>query len=467
MTNREQNIEFLENYLIIELFEKIIRIRKFIKTAYEQDKKETDRQLLELYNKALSFIANKLIKFRQYLPEKRDDGTIFDNMLYISQNFRAIENIHQDLKNISSIKLVPEINTFLFDIDQKEEKLLDFNIVLTDNYSFKERNLGKKILHDLEESYQSKPELGNTHSFVLPKIEFSNPLNWSILVHEYGHIVSTNESESYLTKLYAKGVELNSYEEQNIKNWVEEMFCDVFAAKLLGPAYLVSFLSYNLLSSFDCSLNSNSHPSVYLRAENIKSFLHRNNADFSNDPDITNYGELFNDIMINIDSSFNVYPIDSMEIGINKTSILRTFRDYILEKEELSVTGTNNNENVHTIKLLLNKLEQGQPIGTIRGELDDNIMKLLSKKLDKLDENEIKSMKNSSIERPTSHWEILNAGWIYKIEKIKNEFVNLFFSNYEISIEEKLEDYSVYIDKLDDLLLHSISTSQIIKLIER
>jgi hypothetical protein len=467
MADRVQRIEFLENYLIIELFEKIIRIRKFIETAYEQEKKETDRHLLELYNKALSFIADKLIKFRQHLPANKDDGTIFDNMLYISQNFRAIENIHQDLKNISSIKLVPEINTFLYDIDQKEEKLLNFNLILTDNYSFKERNLGKKILHDLEESYQSKPELGNTHSFILPKIEFSNPLNWSILVHEYGHIVSTNESESYLAKLHAKGVELNSSEEQSIKNWVEEMFCDVFAAKILGPAYLVSFLSFNLLNSFDCSLDSNSHPSVYLRAENIKSFLHRNNADFSNDTEITNYGELFNDIMINIDSSFNVYPVDSMEIGVNKTSILRTFREYISEKEGMIVNDTNSNKNIHTLKLLLKKLEQGQPIGTIRDELDEKVVKLLSKKIDKLDEKDIELMKNSSIERPTSHWEILNAGWIHKIEKIKSEFIKLFFTNYERNIEDKLEEYSKYINKLDDLLLHSISTSQIIKSIER
>ena len=467
MADREQNIEFLENYLIIELFEKIIRIRKFIETAYEQEKKETDRHLLELYKKALSFIADKLIKFRQHIPAQKDDGTIFDNMLYISQSFRAIENIHQDLRNISSIKLVPEINTFLFDIDQKEEKLLDFNLVLTDSYSFTERNLGKKIIHDLEESYQSKPELGSTHSFILPKIEFSNPLNWSILVHEYGHVVSSNESETYLAKLKEKGVELNPSEQQNISNWVEEMFCDAYDAKTFGPAYLVSFLSFNLLNSFDCSLDSNSHPSVYLRAENIKSFLHRNAADFSNDTEIINYGELFNDIMIDIDSSFNVYPVNSMEIGINKTSILRTFREYISEKKGMLVNDTCNNKNIHTIKLLLKKLKQEQPIGTIRDELNEKVVSLLSKKVEELDENDIKLMKDSSIERPTSHWEILNAAWIYKIEKIQSEFINLFFSNYERNIEDKLNEYSRFINKLDDLLLHSISTSQIIKSIER
>lgn len=467
MSDRDQQIEFLENYLIIELFEKVIRIRKFIETAYQQEKKETDRHLLELYNKALSFISSKLINFRQHLPAKKDDGTIFDNMLYISQNFRAIENIHQDLKNISSIKLIPEINTFLFDIDQKEEKLNEFNLVLTDNYSFKERNLGKKILHDLEESYQSKPELGNTHSFILPKIEFSNPLNWSILVHEYGHVVSSNEFETYLAKLQEKSVVLKPSEQQNIKNWVEEMFCDAFAAKILGPAYLVSFLSFNLLNSFDCSLDSNSHPSVYLRAENIKSFLHKNKADFSNDTEITNYGELFIDIMVNNDSSFNMYPLDTMEIGVNKTIILRTFREYILEKKEMVVNDTCNNKNIYILKLLLKKLKLGQPIGTIRDELDEMVVKLISKKIEELDESDINLMKISSTERPTSHWEILNAGWIYKIEKIQSEFINLFFSNYERDIEDKLIEYSRFINKLDDLLLHSISTSQIIKSIER
>lgn len=467
MRDSNNNIDFLEKYLIIELFEKIIRIKKFIRTAYEQDKRESDKQLLSLYENALSFISKQIIYFCEHLPSKRDDGTIFDNMLYISKSYRAVINIHQDLKNISSIKVLPEINTFLYEIDKHEEKLKEFNLVLTDNYSFKERNLSRKILHDLDESYQTKPELGNTHSFILPKIEFSNPLNWSILVHEYGHIVSTNETNSFLDMLYSSGLKLNSSEEQTIKNWVEEMFCDIFAAKLLGPAYLTSFLSFSLLNSFDCPLHSNSHPSVYLRAENIKSFLHRNNADFSNESHIINYGELFNATMINIDSSCNVYPLESSQFQMNQTIILRTFRDYISEKEGMKILDSNTNMNTKTIELLCQKLKDKLPIGTIREQIDKEVMAVLDKKQKDISDEDIKKIKEASIERPTSHWEILNAGWIYKIEYIKKDAIDLFFSNYGRDINSKLDEYGEHIDTLDNILLHSISTSQIIKSIEK
>lgn len=145
MSDSNHNIDFLEKYLIIELFEKIIRIKKFIKTAYEQDKRVSDKQLFVLYESALSFISKQLINFCERLPPQRDNGVIFDNMLYISKSYRAVINIHQDLRNISSIKVLPEINTFLYEIDKHEEKLKEFNIVLTDNYSFKERNLAKKF----------------------------------------------------------------------------------------------------------------------------------------------------------------------------------------------------------------------------------------------------------------------------------------------------------------------------------
>ena len=86
ISDSNSNIDFLEKYLIIELFEKIIRIKKFIRTAYEQEKKESDKQLLDLYNSALSFISDQLNYFCKNLPEQINDGNIFDKEKEVVQN---------------------------------------------------------------------------------------------------------------------------------------------------------------------------------------------------------------------------------------------------------------------------------------------------------------------------------------------------------------------------------------------
>lgn len=449
---------FLVKYLIVELFEKIFRIKKFIKLAYDEEKRESDRQLKELYDKALTFIANEINEFCSNLPDTDDAGTIFDNMLFISKCYKSIINIHKDLKNISSISVLPETKTFLFEIDVIEKKLIEINLILTDNYSFKERNLGKKILNDLSNSFQKKPQIENTHSFILPKIEFSNPLNWSILIHEYGHLVASDKIDVFVDMVKKEGLELKPSEEQMIRNWGEEMFCDIFAAKIIGPAYLISLLSFCLLNSFDCSKYSESHPSVFLRAENIKSFLKRNNADFSNSGEIENYGIKLNNLMINIDASCNQYKFLPQNSPINQTIILRVFRDFIKNKTNIEVDKNNSNDNTNTLKTLVYNLNNDIPIGSIQKNGSGDDFKINSHQLDKL--------KELSVERPTTHWEILNTGWIYKFEYIEKQGVELFFNNFELDLKEKMIIHGRQIDKLDEYLLHSISTSQIIKSIE-
>lgn len=456
----DKSNNFLVKYLVVELFEKIFRIKKFINTAYEEEKRQSDKQLKDLYDKALIFIANELNEFCSNLPpDSNNAGTIFDNMLFISKSYSAIINIHKDLKNISSISVLPETKTFLYEIDILEKKLSEINLILTDNYSFKERNLGKKILNDLTNSFQKIPDIENTHSFILPKIEFSNPLNWSILIHEYGHLVASEKIDIFIKMIEDRGIILKPSEKHMIRNWAEEMYCDIFAAKIIGPAYLISLLSFCLLNCFDCSKYSESHPSVFLRAENIKSFLRRNKADFSGSDEIENYGIKLNDLMINVDASCNEYKYPEVNSKINQTVILRVFRDFIKIKTDIEVDIKNSNENMNTLTSLVSNLNRDVPIGSIKKESVGDDFDFENTNLEKL--------KELAVERSTTHWEILNSGWIYKIKFIENEGFNLFFDNPEMSVEQKMSKYGMQIDKLDEYLLHSISTSQIIKSIEK
>lgn len=102
----DKSNNFLVKYLVVELFEKIFRIKKFINTAYEEEKRQSDKQLKDLYDKALIFIANELNEFCSNLPpDSNNAGTIFDNMLFISKSYSAIINIHKDLKDLFPAKI--------------------------------------------------------------------------------------------------------------------------------------------------------------------------------------------------------------------------------------------------------------------------------------------------------------------------------------------------------------------------
>ncbi len=58
-------------------------------------------------------------------------------------------------------------------------------------------------------------------------------------------------------------------------------------------------------------------------------------------------------------------------------------------------------------------------------------------------------------------WEIVNAGWLHKIEDIYPQAFSLFFGSDNTPIEEKIAGWGEELEGIDRLLLKSIEASEI------
>jgi hypothetical protein len=458
---------FLYKYLILELYEKLYRLKKYINTCKKFDRKNSDDRILLLFSNSISIIGDEINELCCELNADLHDNDKFAIILNISKNSKAISKIHEELKNLHSSWILPEIKTFTNEITSGEiNSPKDTYIILSDNYTFLERNLGKKFESELKGVYSrlEKPSfLQENHSFIIPKIEFSNPLNWTILVHEAGHLHS-DMIKAIRDNPAIMPDNIQSLNEKIIKNWAEEIFCDIYSISILGPAYFISFVSFALLSSLDYGISADSelHPAVVIRASIMIHYLKDNNLLFKSEWGIEDYTDIFYNWLINQSYIYRDRAENTIE-GLTKFN--RNLRK-IIKELDLCKFSINEVESKN-IKNLLDKLNKGVPIGSVCIENGSDSKEILKKA--NLNEMEIRTLKNSVSERGCKIWEILNTGWIYKLEQSCEIGEQIFFGEkyQNESIMKKINRYGEEIDFLDERLLASINTSQIIKIIEQ
>lgn len=455
---------FLVKYLILELFEKLHRLKKYINTCEKFDRKNNSDKIIRLFNHSIEIIGKEVDNLCKYVDSDLLDAEKFAIILKISQNTSAIVKIHEELGNLHSSWILPEIKTFtnevIGDVDLKRNKI---NIILSDNYSFLERNLGKKFEASLQQVYSNyylQDSITDNHSFILPKIEFSNPLNWTIIVHEAGHlqreiIEKLKENEDIMPD------NIQSLNRKIIKNWAEEIFCDVYAASILGPAYFLSFITFALLNTMDYGMSSHSemHPSIVLRASIIINYLENNELLFKREWGQIDYASIFSQSLFNQISVFNDEPKSPIE-GLTKFNSKLRKAVKALDLTTFSI----HKQDCERISLLVDNLKKGIPVGSV---CDDNTKQWQTAiNSNNCDKTMIDDIKSKISERSCKVWEILNAGWIFKLENTCAIGEKIFFKDDERPIVEKINDYGKAIDFLDDRLLSSINSSQIIKIIE-
>lgn len=457
---------FLFKYLTLELFEKLYRLHKYIKTCKIYDKKNNEERIISLFESSIRIIASEVNELCIDLEDSLSDEEKFALVLKISQHSKAISKIHEELKNLHSSWILPEIKTFTNQILGESSVVKnDIYIILSDHYSFLERNLGKKFESVLREVYSQSAhtdELPENHSFILPKIEFSNPLNWTIIVHEAGHLqIEIINQIRNNPGLLPDNVQILN--EKILKNWAEEIYCDVYAISVLGPAYFLSFVTFALLSPVDYGIASNSdlHPSVILRATIMKNYLKDNSLLFKDEP-ISDYTNIFYACLISQKGILHDEPTKTIEgLTIFNSKLRKIIKD--LNLNQFSI----NHIESKRIRGLLTNLKNGIPIGSVGEEPSSHILELL--KEEDLTREDIEILKSSISERGTTIWEILNTGWVYKMEVSCNIGCEIFFNSPCTSddIINRIMIYGETIDFLDDRLLASINVSQIIKIIEQ
>lgn len=456
---------FLIKYLILELFEKLYRMTKYINTCEKFDRKNNNDKIIALFKESIEIVGKEVEKLCADVNTDLDPNAKFAYTLKISQNAKAIIRIHEQLKNLHSSWILPEIKTFTSEIT-KENRLFkeDINIILSDDYSFLERNLGTQFEKSLVKVYGETSEartFSDNHSFILPKIEFSNPLNWTIIAHEAGHLLEQEISAIRDNPLIIPDG-IQSIEVTKIKNWAEEIFCDIYATSILGPAYFISFVSFALLRTMDFGISSNSdhHPSILIRASIIANYLSESNLFFDSEWGIEDYCDTFYDCLMEQQSIFR----DESKRIEGLTKFVHSLREEI-KKLELNLFAISSDDAAR-IKSMVESLENGVPIGSVF----DNNKADISYELEKeevIDKEKLNQLKALMSERAAKTWEILNAGWVFKLENLCRRGEEIFFFNSEaLEIKVKIDKYGEMVDLLDERLLASINTSHILKIIE-
>lgn len=233
--------ELLGRYAHLQQFVERTRLETGIKSP----------KLLEVYSRQLETRINKLVDSSEDLWNASSSEIdpaylkyLFNGLKNESDNF---QKLHGTLRWFSAPWPEAEVFEFLdrvFDERglKKHFELLNPSIVFSDEYNFLTYDVGYVHMGI------SRAELT---AWAIPKSESTNPLLWSLLVHEVAHsyfkepILFNFVSRAFRKRATKESMDL-------ICRWAVELNADLFGFRSLGPAYLCSLI---YLSMFFVSAN--------------------------------------------------------------------------------------------------------------------------------------------------------------------------------------------------------------------
>jgi dCTP deaminase len=304
----------------------------------------------------------------------------------------------------------------------------------------------------------------NTFHISIPRIDTNNPSKWPCLVHELSHKLfqelfqgsyfeNENIREDFLSSLddNEKKEIHQLIQEINLGSWLLESWCDLFAAVLMGPAFL--FSQYSAFLN-DINNNNSTHPPVLFRFRLIIQLLkHR----FANNL-IKELEELTGLCEITIKEVDNTNKYKSSELRVRQLCQYfgRYFFSHFFIKGESGplIKHTDLNEK---LKGLVGKYLDNLEWGTI-----NTLINSLNKKLPIPSK---KSMFDSLKEQPTSVQEIFLASCMYRNRNFKNLILEKFgkMGMDPTAKDEKNGSFENIIDeiiKFDHTVLRSIQISE-------
>jgi hypothetical protein len=465
---------YIEKVLCIEVFEKISRLKRYLESHYSSSKTE-GKEVVGLFMSALEATQKNLEGVVSYLkkPVVLNYAEKASITRRISNAFLTIMNLHDQLQLVYGSWVRPETQTFInevlefFPIERKPSKV---NIVLTNEYNFLEGNLTwlfADILTNNNISSQLKEE---NPTVFLPKIDYDNPLNWAILAHECGHTDILGIS-NLLNDPHIIPSSVSGRNKIILENWVEEIYCDLIASRVLGPAYLASFASYALLvSGIDGNEKSyETHPANIVRISIIQEYLESRNIkvplrkEIFGCTDIGSYYfnmlEKYNEISRKFLNTYSTHVAPPFDL----TELVDTISEQVDEivKLEISLTG----DDFNRIEFLQERLSNGITIASYQ-ELDKLKIAKENYPIENVKIDELNNAKLALQETRAKLWEIINTGWINKIEVLLPKAIDLFFGGEEGALNEKIEKYGNELKSYDNVLLKSIESSEIFKIME-
>jgi hypothetical protein len=467
-------VNYLEKIFCVEILEKILRMKRFLLSEPDITLRRGS-EVTNVFLKALNAIA---VTLGPVIHRLSDDTVLGEweriaAIRRLSDIFRSVDRLHLYLQFIYGSWVRPETHVFIKSVLEflpKERRPEKVNVILSNLYSFLETDLSSYIEEILRPSDIRLDLQTASPSIFLPKIERDNPLNWSILVHECGHIDSMDLSSiPELQGLFPDGMDAAAGE--ILRNWAEEIYCDLFAAKILGPAYLSSFVTFSLVvaAAGGSELLTETHPPDIVRISIVQEVLKKSGLEVRLRVNQLGSGDLTTLFFGLLEERTKVdrrYFNQSSQQRFPQL-VLGEFVDIICEQVDkiISLSQDLTIKNFSRISYLAERLSKGILIGSYQEPeaIERGKKEYLAGRLDR---EQLEDAKKTINESRVLLWEIVNAGWVHKVEGLYPKAFELFFSGKDRSLEEKMLEWGNEIENIDRLLLKSIEASEIHRLFE-
>ncbi|MBM3282949.1 hypothetical protein FJY90_01720 [Candidatus Gottesmanbacteria bacterium] len=455
--------------LLEEIVEKVWRLEAFL-TEIESISVEEDKELIQFYRSQIRGLKQRLEDPITEIREGQEDfreylRTYFD----VCSHFQTM---HQQFWLFVSLpKVYPEVYTFvhsLFPRNQFED--VEPTLVYCPIYNFGEANAidqFSKLGIFLDKG------AGDRVILLLPYVDFRNPMMWTALAHEMGHAIEKDKGivGSILPELPGRK------ELEPLRRWLKEFCADHIALRLMGPAYLISFISYIISLHPYFYVPTLTHPQPHSRIEYMRTYLERNCLFH---PKAQHYYELFQELT----AFYKVSKFDLQQLPTEITSpcptckyeykmklpeSLKRFPELIHQLNEqvnsISFPDVCGTEDLRRAEKLAEDLDHGFFISsykeTTMGEIRHHLNELLTQNTPgQANREEIYSVLKLIEDKPNKVSQIINAGWIQKINRQIDKFQKIFEEDDSI-LEEKFNTFGNYLESISYNIQKSIETSKI------
>lgn len=486
----------------VELVERLARLRRYLRQEEELGERP-HRDVIRVFLGGVEGLLRSLDPYADLLAS-RQPLDAYERMSFarrVTTLFSLFVELHAQLSHLRGTWARPESQLFIENVRHllAAGRLPEgIPVVLHNEYSFEQDDLasGLKSLF-LGNGVSLQLPLERPTVF-LPKAEHENPLYWANLAHECGHIDRTGIEQliSDPTLFPAQATEL---ERATLKRWAEELYCDLFALKVLGPAYLVAFLAFTLLESdlFAGEYGSSTHPPDIVRICMMQRVLENRGLHIPLQGELADFRDiarlyyfacesrsrtLRRQYQKQGESGFLSACVPPQHYAEMSGPILTQCVDNIIDRIDQAVQNEHElkSEDFARIERLAGRLADGILIGSYPDEIA--VAKCLAEIWTNSEPPEAGSANYQGDVKPskeaferlkgviqevrTTPWEIINAGWLHKIQVIHSEAFGVFFAG-DGSLLKKIDQFDDRLRASDDVLLKSIEVAQIHKAFER
>lgn len=463
------------NQLLIlfeEIVEKILRMECLLKEVGHLSLKP-DRELLKFFRGQLNGLKQMImVPIEEILKNKNrlDEKLIRKHLVSYFVVFDYFHTFHQQVDFFVSFPQIQnEVYTTIHSLFPEEDyKVIAPTIVYYYNYNFAEFNAShyfQKIGILVEESIKDRVVL------LLPYVDFKNPLMWVALIHEMGHALEKDFkiSEKILALLNRKQGHKEA-EVELLENWCKEFCADIIALKLVGPAYLNSYISFLLSRHPERHTPSSTHPQPHDRIDLMYSCLENRQLESAK-----TYYELFCSLTTffgteRLDPCVKHSNIECPKLIVPLSDLTGKVKDSICKLPFKKIY----NETAHEISCeLANLLSKDLPVSSYREKPSSEIRKKLKLLLEEVHKNKTEITHDETYpllelveEQYSDVSQILNAAWIQKTDNCPHVFKQIFGKvmdekNSERDTQIKFDEFAKYLDFYDCHVQKSIEVSKI------